>query len=321
MPLIDMPLEQLQNYRGVNPRPADFDAYWDKAIAEMKAVKPNVELIPATDFSVSCADCFDLYFTGVKGARIHAKYLRPKNAPARRHPAVVQFHGYSGNSGDWSPKLSYTALGFSFASLDCRGQGGKSEDVGGVKGNTHQGHIIRGLDDKPENLLFRDIFLDTAQLAGIVMGMDEVDPARVGAIGGSQGGALTLACAALEPRIKRLAPMFPFLCDYRRIWDMDLCEDAYLEIKRYFRMFDPQHKRRDEIFTKLGYIDNQHLANRIRGEVLMGTGLMDKICPPSTQFAAYNKITSPKKMLLYPDFGHESLPGYDDQVLMFMAGL
>ena len=41
----------------------------------------------------------------------------------------------------------------------------------------------------------------------------------------------------------------------------------------------------------------------------MTTGLMDQICPPSTQFAAYNKITSPKSVEFFPDFGHEALPG------------
>jgi cephalosporin-C deacetylase len=320
MPIIDMPLEQLTEYQGVNPRPTDFDAFWDNAVAEMKSVDPDVQLIPSDEFTVPCAESYDLFFTGVKGARIHAKYLRPRNAAAR-HPAVLEFHGYTGNCGDWSTKLGYIAMGFSVAAMDCRGQGGKSEDVGGVKGNTFRGHIIRGLDDAPENMLFRDIFLDTAQLAGIVMAMDEVDPKRVGATGGSQGGALTLACAALEPRIKRLAPVFPFLCDYRRVWDMDLCEAAYEEIRTYLRQFDPQHKRRDEIFTRLGYIDVQHLAGRIRGEVLFATGLMDKICPPSTQFAVYNKITSPKKMEIYPDYGHENLPGFSDQTMMFLGGL
>ncbi|HWZ89608.1 MAG TPA: acetylxylan esterase, partial [Polyangiaceae bacterium] len=71
----------------------------------------------------------------------------------------------------------------SIASLDCRGQGGLSEDTGGVTGTTHHGHFIRGLYDGPDNLLFRHIFLDSAQLAGIVMSLDEVDEGRVGALG------------------------------------------------------------------------------------------------------------------------------------------
>jgi cephalosporin-C deacetylase len=319
MPIVDMPLPDLQEYMGRNPRPADMEEYWDAALAEMRALDPQLELVPYP-LSAPFAECFDLYFTGVGGARVHAKYLRPKSAP-EPHPAVVMFHGYSGNSGDWSDKLNYVALGFSVAALDARGQGGLSEDVGGVKGSTLRGHIIRGLDDAPEKLLFRQIFLDCAQLAGIVMEMPEVDAARVGATGGSQGGGLTLACAALEPRIQRAAPVFPFLCDYLRVWELDLDVAAYEELRAFFRLFDPLHEREEEIFTRLGYIDNQHLAHRIRGEVLMLTGLMDSICPPSTQFAVYNKIAAPKRMLIYPDFGHEGLPGSGDHIFEFMARL
>jgi cephalosporin-C deacetylase len=319
MPLVDMPLEQLYSYMGRNPRPADFDEYWDAALAEMNAVDADVALHPY-ELNSKAAECFDLYFNGVGGARVHAKYLRPRNATAP-HPAVLMFHGYSGSSGDWQDKLSYVSQGFSIAALDCRGQAGQSEDRGSVHGNTLRGHIIRGLEDGPEKLLFRSIFLDTALLSKIVMGFDEVDATRVGVMGGSQGGALTLACSALVPEIKKAAPIFPFLCDYQRVWEMDLAKDAYEELRTYFRNFDPLHKNEAEIFTRLGYIDNQHLANRIKAEVLMPVGLMDTICPPSSQFAAYNKITSAKRLLIYPDFGHEHLPGAQDEIFKFMSDL
>ena len=319
MPLVDMPLEQLLTYTGRNPRPADFDEYWDRALAEMRALDPQTELVPHP-LKASFAECFDLYFTGVGGARVHAKLLRPKNAPLP-HPALVMFHGYGSNSGDWSGKLGYVAQGYSVAALDVRGQGGLSQDVGGTTGRTASGHFIRGVDDAPEKMLFRQVFLDCAQLAGIVMAMPDVDAGRVGAAGGSQGGALTVACAALEPRIKKAAATFPFLSDYKRVWEMDLAAGAYQEIRDYFRTFDPRHEREDEVWTRLGYVDIQHLAPRIRAEMLMPVGLMDTVCPPSTQFAAYNKITSPKNLLLYPDFGHEDLPGASDAVFDFFADL
>jgi cephalosporin-C deacetylase len=170
-------------------------------------------------------------------------------------------------------------------------------------------------------LLFRQIFLDTAMLARVVMDLPEVDATRVGATGGSQGGGLTLACASLEPRIKRAASVFPFLCDYQRVWEMDLAAGAYAELKTFFRHFDPRHDREEEIFTRLGYIDCQHLAERIRAEILFATGLMDEICPASTQFAAYNRIASPKRMIIYPDFAHEGLPDMNDSIFDFMVGL
>ncbi|MGC8782063.1 MAG: alpha/beta fold hydrolase [Anaerolineae bacterium] len=324
MPLtFDFPFEKLVTYQGINPRPADFDAYWDRALAEMHSLDPQVTLVPA-EFQAPFAECFHLYFTGVGGARVHAKLLRPKHATAP-HPALLMFHGYSGNSGDWADKLGHVARGCTVAALDCRGQGGLSEDAGDVTGNTLRGHIVRGLADalagRPEKLLFRQIFLDTAQLARIVMAMPDVDPDRVGATGGSQGGALTVACAALEPRIKRAAPVFPFLSDYRRVWEMDQAKDAYQELKDYFRLFDPRHEQEDLIFEKLGYVDIQFLAPRIRGEVLWAMGLMDTICPPSSQFAAYNKITAPKALAIYPDFGHENLPGMNDRIYQFMMEL
>jgi cephalosporin-C deacetylase len=102
---------------------------------------------------------------------------------------------------------------------------------------------------------------------------------------------------------------------------MDLAKDAYADLKAYFRRFDPLHQRREEIFTKLGYIDVQHFAPRIRAEVLMGISLMDNICPPSTQYAAFNKIRSKKDALVYPDFGHEGLPGFNDRAFRFLMGL
>lgn len=316
---LDMNPEQLKEYTGSTPRPADFDAYWERALKEMHAVDPQVELIPAA-FQSPVADCFDMYFTGTKGARIYAKLLIPKNRTAPG-PAVLQFHGYCGSSGDWSQYLVYAASGFVVAAMDVRGQGGKSEDVGGVKGTTQNGSIIRGLSDHEDNLLFRQNFLDTALLAKIVMDMDLVDETRVGAFGGSQGGGLTLACAALEPRIKRIAPRVPFLCDYKRVWEMDLAKNAYGELKDYFRKFDPRHEHEDEIFTRLGYIDVQFLAPRIKADTIFFTGLMDEVCPPSSQFAAYNKMTCNKKMYIYPDFAHEDFPDASDLIYGFMLGL
>ncbi len=53
----------------------------------------------------------------------------------------------------------------------------------------------------------------------------------------------------------------------------------------------------------------------------MATALMDTVCPPSSQFAVYNKISSPKEMVLYPDFGHEGLPGHSDRVFEFLSEL
>src|SRR5438105_5741658 len=111
MPLIDKPLHELYEYKGVNPRPEDFEKFWDEALATMHSTDSRVALRLAK-FSAPRVECFDLFFNGVGGSRVHAKYLRPKETRGK-HRAVLQFHGYSGDSGDWQEKLGYVT------SLDC----------------------------------------------------------------------------------------------------------------------------------------------------------------------------------------------------------
>jgi cephalosporin-C deacetylase len=319
MPQLDMPLEELYAYEGRNPCPSDMDSFWDGSLTEMHRLNAQLVLQPAA-VELPGVECFELWFSGMGGARIHAKYMRPKGAT--KAPAVAIYHGYTGSAGDWFDKLGWIQQGFCVAAMDCRGQGGLSEDIGGIYGNTHHGHIIRGLDaGRPSKLLFRQIFLDAAQLVRVLQSLPEVDATRVAVTGGSQGGALSLVAAALEPTVARCATAYPFLCDYKRVWEMDLAEQAYRELRDYFRRFDPMHEREEAIFNRLGYIDVQHLAHRIKGKVLMATGLMDKICPPSTQFAAFNKITAEKEVRIWPDFGHEGLPTWPDQVSEFFSPL
>ena len=318
MPILDMPLKDLQHYKGINPKPADHAEYWKRALDEMNEVEPNVELVKA-DFSSPIADCFDMYFTGVRNARIHAKLLKPKNINGKI-PAILQFHGYNCTSGDWSEKLGYVASGFMVVALDVRGESFFSEDTGGAKTFTSVGFFIRGCQDpNPDNMIMRHVYLDTAELAKIVMDFDFVDETKVFAMGASQGGALTIACASLEPRIAKLAPIYPFLCDFKRVWEMDLAKNAYEEIRHYFRWFDPAHEKEEELFTRLGYIDLQFLSHRIKGEVLMATGLQDNICPPSSQFAMYNKIKAKKQQIIYPDYGHEHIPQFGDKTYQFFC--
>ena len=320
MPVLDMPLEKLRQYTGSSPLPKDFDAYWDRALAELDRQPLEYTIEPA-EFSAPGILCGYLYFTGVGGAQVCCKFLRPEK-PEGKIPGIAMFHGYSADSGGWVSKLPYAYAGFAVLALDVRGQMGRSDDNLCVPGNTFRGHIIRGLSTgSPDRLFFRNVFLDTAQTARVLMSMDFVDEKRVGATGGSQGGALTIACAALEPRVKLNAPVFPAFSDYKRIWEMDLLKSAYEEIAYYIRFRDPRHLNIDKMFEMLGYIDVSNLAPRIKGETYMFLSLMDDICPPSTQFAVYNKIKAPKSCEIYPNHGHEGLPDADELIFTFLQKL
>ncbi len=322
MPQVDLPLEELTEYRGSSPCPVDFDQYWQRALTELHRMEAHgfsAQWEPAA-FSIPALGvrCMDLYFTGTMGARIHARVVLPGLQPdGQPHQGLLKFHGYTMNAGEWASLLPLAAGGCVVAAMDVRGQGGESTDPGGAGGNTHRGHIIRGVEGAPEDLFYRHVFMDTAILARIILAHNEVDPRQVATFGASQGGALALACAALEPRISRVLGIYPFLSDYRRVWEMEGGDSAYEELRYYLKRRDPRHQRIDQFFLRLGYIDVVNLARWITVPVTMVTGLMDSRCPPSTQFALYNNLAGPRQHILYPDFGHETLPDMQDIILQW----
>jgi cephalosporin-C deacetylase len=163
VPLVDLPLDELERYQGRNPRPDDFDEYWERALLELDDSPAMVSVEPAT-FVAKSADAYDLSFAGADGADLYAKLVVPKEATSA--PAVVMFHGYSGNSGEWLDLLSWASEGFVVAALDVRGQGGRSGDPGGYPGTTYYGQIIRGAIGGPDSLLYRSIYLDCAPREG-----------------------------------------------------------------------------------------------------------------------------------------------------------
>lgn len=274
------------------------------------------------------ARCYTLTFAGVGGARVHARAVLPRRSDSPM-AAAVQFHGYARRTYEWAEglKLALAASGVAYAGLDCRGQGGLSVDAGGVTGNTLKGHLVRGLTDavngRPDKLFYRAQYLDAVRLVQLIADHDAIDAGRISTFGRSQGGALALVAAALEPRVAQCLPTFPFLSDFKRAYEMDVAtaEGPYGEIGDWFRRFDPLHEQEEAVFNALGYIDIQNLAPRITAPVEWSIGLMDKICPPSTQFAAYNKLGGEKSMRIYPDFGHEPFDHGEDRLLERLAAL
>ena len=316
MSMIDEIREELLSRKGMNPKPDDFDSFWESSLKETEKLQTNVKL-EAAQFKSPAAECYDLYFTGTYSSRIHTKLLLPKDRK-KKCPALLHFHGLSGASEDWSFYLNYAASGVAVAAMDCRGQNGFSDDGCRVSLNTYSGFLCRGITDEPERMYYRNVYLDTVLLARIVMAMPDVDENNVSVCGISQGGGLSLICAALVPEIKKAAVAFPFLCDFKQTHALGLGGVAHQDIGVYFKYYDPLHEKEDELFTKLGYIDVQHFAERIRAEVKWFVGMKDTACPPYSQMAAYNKIKSRKELFIYPEYGHETMTGHRDIMYSFL---
>ena len=128
---------------------------------------------------------------------------------------------------------------------------------------------------------------------------------------------MALAAAALVPEVKLCAPIYPFLSDLQSVLDMDLNKNAYEGFYWFFKKCDPNHKDAGKYMERMGYIDIQNLACSVKAKVLWQMGLMDDQCPPSTQFATYSKLCSPKSIILYPEHTHELIYFANDEICRF----
>ena len=319
VPISASRLAELEACRGENPIPADFDEFWAERMAEADAVDLDYEIVPSKISPFDTCSYYDLWFTGMEGARVYAKYVVPKTEGD--HPLVLQFHGYPGCTRSWAEQSSFPGMGFAILSMDNPGQSGLSEDVGGFKGTTVYGHLVAGLDGGPKNLYYVRLYQDQRILCRIARELEGVDLSRVYVNGSSQGGGMGIACCALNPDlVSRATILYPFLSDFREVFELGRDEIAYDGIRNYSRWYDPDGSRLDECFGVLGYIDSLSFAHLVRCPVLFGTGMADVVCPPETQFAVYNALTCPKRHVLFPDFGHEEIQAYDDMMIGFYLG-
>ncbi|KRK81115.1 acetylxylan esterase [Companilactobacillus nodensis] len=312
-----MPLKDMETYTGQNDPPKDFDEFWDNNIKQLSTTY-NYKLTPQ-NFNLPMVNCFELTFEGTNGASIYAKCIFPKSDTAV--PVVFNFHGYMGQSSDWSTLLQFPAAGLGIVAMDTRGQSGKSTDGKSFRGNTVKGQVIRGAIDGKDNLFFKDVYLDVYQLVEIISEQSFVDENKLYSYGGSQGGALSLVAAALNPRITSTVAIYPFLSDFKRILELGDQSEPYDEFFRYFKFSDPFHRTEQEILNTLSYIDIKNMAHRIKGKVKLITGLEDNVCFPSTQFAIYNRLNCPKEHLIMPEYGHEDMHVHvNDYVMNWLSG-
>lgn len=320
MPITEDEIEQLGEYMGSTPIPDDFDAFWRERLVEADRVPLDYTLTPSEIPPCGHCDYLDLWFQGMGGARLYAKYLKP--CVNHSVPLVLQFHGYPGASRSWLEQSSYAGMGCALLALDCPGQGGKGEDYGGYNGTTVAGHIVAGLDGPPEDMYYVRLHQNIRILCRIVRELEGIDLNRVFINGASQGGGLGIACAALNPElINRAAILYPFLSDYRMVWELGADQIAYEGLRYYARWFDPDGTRQNEWMAKLSYIDTMNFAHMVQCPVLFGTGLSDEVCPPVTQCAVYNRLTCAKHRYLFEGYGHEEIQAFDDLILDFFGRL
>ena len=305
MAQVDLPLAELRTYRSAVVPPPDLEEFWQQTLTEAAAqdLAPTFERVESGLVTV---DTYDVAFSGFGGDRVRAWLHLPAAAVrgSGRLAGVVQFQGYNGGRGLCHDYTFWAAAGYAHLVVDTRGQGsgwavGATADRVGA-GPSQPGFLTRGVQD-PLDYFYRRVYTDAVRAAEALRSHPGVDPARVCVTGGSQGGGISLAVAALSRDVAAVMPDVPFLCDFPRATTITDCM-PYREIGDYLKTHRDKGER---VYRTLAYFDGVHFAARANAPALFSTALEDDTCPPSTVFAAFNSYAGPKQIEVYPFTDHE----------------
>ncbi len=309
----DMSLGELKAYKPALTRRPDFAEFWTEAKNELAKVELSYRL-ESYNYPVKGVKVYRINYRGFMDANIEGWFAIPEKPG--RHPGIVAYHGYNwAAEGCIHDTVNMALHGYAVLQMLVRGQhGGSVDNVIPSHGN-HAGWMTKGILSK-EEYYYRAVYMDCVRAAEVLAEMDAVDESRIGVMGGSQGGALTLATAALSEIPKVAVALYPYLCHFERAIDI-APQMPYGEINEFFRRnSDPAIEEKSK--ETLSYFDIMNHAENIKCPVLVACGLVDEITPPSTVFAAYNHMACPKEIAVFRYYGHENIPGFAEKHLAML---
>lgn len=276
----------------------DLKEFWDRARAELATVEPHFQMKEMPEKSSKYKKYYHATMLSLGGDTVQAYVTIPtgKGAKAKtyaklkagKYPVHIIYMGYNSDVFD----LNTDDNEFIQIEVSVRGQALN-------KPTNKYGDWIQWKLENPEEYYYRGAFMDCVRAIDFACWLPQADISRLYAEGGSQGGAFTMAAAALDDRLAAVCPYITFLSDYPHYFKIvSWPADPVINKAHQLGMSEEQ------MYRNLSYFDIKNLARWIDCPVYMGVGLQDVTCPNHTNFAGFNLVNAPKDYHVYPHFGH-----------------
>ena len=292
--------KELEAYLPPLTRETDFDAFWEETKALSAARPLDMELVE-TDYPASHLRLYDVTYSGFDGAAIHGWYMEPVwDAAPGKFPCLINYHGFNGDRGMPSDFFLWTMAGMAVLTVDCREQGGRT----GSSSSYGSTGIVKNVTSKgimdPHEYYYRAVYMDCLRALDLACCLPRVDVSRLVIHGISQGGGIGTAVAGLDSRPAAALLDVPSCANLeRRVLGE---HGAFSAVTDYLRKY-PDHT--DTALRTLSYFDTMNLADRITCPVYASVALKDDVCPAQCFYAAYNRISAPKSIEVYPFNTHD----------------
>lgn len=277
--------------------PDDFREFWKTAKAEAAKVPMDARLRLLPERCTATVDVYEVDIQNYQpGGRLYGILAKPRKAG--KYPAVLQLPGagirpYNGLVE--LAKKNIITLQIGIHGIPVTGEAGlyRSLATGALKD-----FFFFNLDDR-DKYYYKRVYLGCIRAVDYLFSLSEFDGSNLLVWGGSQGGALSIVTAALDHRVKYVVAAYPALCDLT----------GYLHGRAggWPHMFNGQNApfmAKNEKIKVSAYYDVVNFARFVEVPGLYTWGYNDEICPPTSVYAAYNMINSPKELYLLQETGH-----------------
>ncbi|TAE35768.1 MAG: acetylxylan esterase [Runella slithyformis] len=280
--------------------PADFVAFWAQAKADLAKIPIDARL---TLLPERCTETVNVYHLNLQnfreGVRLYGILCVPKKEG--KYPALLKMPGagvrpYYGDVKMAEKGIITLEIGIHGIPVTMDQQ--VYNDLGaGALSAYHTNNL-----DNRDRYYYKRVYLGCVRANDFLVNMPQFDGKNLAVTGGSQGGALAITTAALDPRVKWLGAYYPALADMA----------GYLQNRaggwpHIFDKNNPHHHTPEKIKTA-SYYDVVNFARLLQVPGYYSMGFNDEVCPPTSMYAAFNVITAPKTADLFLETGHWTYP-------------
>ena len=319
----------------------DFDSYWTAAKTQLAAVPINATLTEITAKSSAKRKVYLVEMQsiadGLSGDPVTIRGYYAEPTDGKKHPVLIHFQGYDSEyrpGGDsatpWCINANWDSEeGANWAEfiLSNRGQSvnnrpASDRDDGIQKDfeNTYGDWFAYEFGNK-DKYYYRGAYMDCLRAIDFLASRETSDMGNLFAEGQSQGGAFTVAAAALSDyKFNAIAPAITFMGDFPDYFDIvswpgyvaTTCQAAIN--KNGGTMTDA------DMYAFLSYYDTKNLATNITSPYITSIGLQDNVCPPHTNIAPYNnaQTAAEDKSIVYnPELEHQTNNAWNNTFMTF----
>ncbi len=283
------------------PPPADFDAFWKAKIKELKKVPadPKLEEEPSGKPGVAY---WKITMNNIRGTHIEGQIAHPekgKNFPAL---LIVQWAGVYGLQKSWVTDRAaegWLVLNIEPHDLpiDKPAEFYQEQFDGPLKDYWSIG------DDNRDTSYFLRMYLSCYRAVEYLKTRPDWNGRTLVVMGDSQGGQQTVMIAGLHPKnITAALALVPANGD-------TLAPEVGRAPGWPHWYFNTEGKDPAKVREAGRYYDIANFARHIKCPMLVGLGLIDETCPPSSVLAVAHEIASPKQVVILPKSAHQDHNG------------